>query len=304
MKEILIIALPDRTSPEFDQLKEAFSPSTNVSVGFWNDLLYYYNGEKEHTLFLSQEERLKNIREFNTIFLRAYIPLEPDIRNILIRESQRSGITLVGTVPDPNTAIENKADTMHFCNTTLDMLFPQTFFANHRVILRHFDYIAETLGYPFVCKPNSLRKGEGVTKINSKEEFIAYRETLLASVGKKKASYFLCQKFIENNGDYRVLVIGNKTYTMKRTAQTEGEFRHNFSLGGTVAPATIPEDIEEQSIRATSAMRQDFSGVDYIENNGQFICLEVNKAPGLSGISRAHPDTNLFKQVATYIENK
>lgn len=304
MKQILIIALPDRTSPELDQLRKEFSPSTKTSVGFWNDLLYYHDGNKHHTIFLSEEEQLKNIREFNSIFLRAYTPLEPDIRNILIRESQRAGITLIGTIPDPNSNIENKVDTMHFCNTTLGMIFPQTFFANYRVILRHFDHIAETLGYPFVCKPNSLRKGEGVVKINSKEEFITYRQALCESIGKKKTSYFLCQKFIENDGDYRVLVIGNTTYTMKRTAQKEGEFRHNFSLGGSVAPANIPKEIEEQSIRATASMRQDFSGVDYIENAGTFICLEVNKAPGLGGISSAHPEANLFKQVAKYIEEK
>lgn len=101
-----------------------------------------------------------------------------------------------------------------------------------------------------------------------------------------------------------MLVIGSTTYAMKRTAQTDGEFRHNFSLGGTVAPATIPRHIEELSILATARMRQDFAGVDYIVHNGTFLCLEVNKAPGLNGISRAHPDKDLFKEVADYIEQK
>lgn len=186
MKHILIIALPDASSTELDILKDKFSPTTTVSVGFWNDFLYYHDGAKSHEVFVSQDATLTNIRDCSSIYLRAYTPLEPDMRNILIRESRRAGISLVGTVPDSDCNVENKADTMHFCSTTLDMAFPETFFGSYRVIRKHFDHIAATLGYPFVCKPNSLRKGEGVAKIHSKEEFIAYRKALSAQVGYKK----------------------------------------------------------------------------------------------------------------------
>jgi glutathione synthase/RimK-type ligase-like ATP-grasp enzyme len=75
---------------------------------------------------------------------------------------------------------------------------------------------------------------------------------------------------------------------MKRIPR-QGDFRANFSLGGTVEPFKVTPEIEELALRATKACGLLMSGVDVLveRNNGKLWILEANRTPGLEGITKA-----------------
>ena len=53
----------------------------------------------------------------------------------------------------------------------------------------------------------------------------------------------MLQEYIPNDGDYRVLVLGEKVLgVMKRVSPNKEEFKNNYSAGGKVEVADLPED--------------------------------------------------------------
>ena len=155
---------------------------------------------------------------------------------------------------------------------------------------RSFDDFVQkgaNLGYPLVVKFTRSGKGSGVAKVESQEELIALVSDL-KSRGKDAKNYLL-QEFIPYVYDLRVLTIGNQTFTMRRIPKP-GEFRANFSLGGTVAKYDLDKATKNLATKAKNAVdpNMPIAGVDVLINSeGKKYILEVNHTAGLIGIEKA-----------------
>lgn len=301
---MLILCNHKKTSGhELEKILELAKNKIHAAPAYWNELIYHYQPQQKNKVYFDIKNKLEPINKYKLIYLRADTPIEEDVKNIIIREARKHQIALVGTVPKINpTLVKNKADTTHYCSENFNIVFPETFFGHHKILYKYFDFIAKKLKTPLICKPNGLRKGFGVVKLSNKKDFKKYAEKIRQEFGLRK-SYFLLQKYIENNADYRILVLGKKTYCMKRRATKPGEFRHNFSLGGTVEKVELPADLRRQSVKIARRLGLDFAGVDFIKKHGKFICLEVNKSPGLAGISQAN-NKDLFMETIDYLIKK
>ena len=101
----------------------------------------------------------------------------------------------------------------------------------------------------------------------------------------------MLQEFIPNDGDYRVLVLGDKVLgVMKRSSQSIEEFRNNYSAGGKVEVATLPENIYQLAVKATRVCGLAVAGVDVAFRNNNFdqpVIWEVNKGPQFKGFMAA-----------------
>lgn len=139
------------------------------------------------------------------------------------------------------------------------------------------------LQYPFIEKPDIGNRGRGVRVIHSKKDLSSdpdhYRTRIY-------------QKFIRNNGDYRVLVVGGKALgVMKRTAP-ENSLINNISQGGTGEMVT---DTELHNFLCTEAemiarhLSLLLCGIDIIqdEETGAFYFLESNSIPEWQGFQKA-----------------
>jgi ribosomal protein S6--L-glutamate ligase len=102
---------------------------------------------------------------------------------------------------------------------------------------------------------------------------------------------YLAQEYIKNDGDYRVIVMGNKVLgAMKRSRQVEGEFRNNFSRGGKVEVAWLSEEAKALCVRAASACGLAIAGVDLVfedDNPNKPMFWEVNRGPQFKGFMQA-----------------
>ncbi|MEI7604519.1 MAG: RimK family alpha-L-glutamate ligase [bacterium] len=142
------------------------------------------------------------------------------------------------------------------------------------------------MGYPVIVKHTGSGKGQGVYKfddIGDVEDFIEKIE----EKGKKLQTY-LIQEFVPYVMDIRVLVIsGNVVGAMQRIPK-EGEFKANFSRGGSVKMIEIDDETRELARKAAEVTRATNAGVDVlVAENGTKYILEVNRTPGFEGFEKA-----------------
>ena len=144
---------------------------------------------------------------------------------------------------------------------------------------------ADNIGFPLVIKSTRSGKGANIFKTDNKAELKDIINEL-ESTGKNTKSY-LVQKFIDYKYDLRCLVIGEQVFTMRRIPP-KGDFRANYSIGGTVENFEIDESTKELVERAIKAVDLEVGGVDVlIDQKGQKYILEVNHTAGFVGMEQA-----------------
>ncbi len=158
-----------------------------------------------------------------------------------------------------------------------------------------YEWMKEGLGklnpyfvFPVILKGSGGDRGTRVYKAKSLKEL----EKLVRSLRKSEAEEgrrYMLQEWIGNEGDYRVLVLGEKVLgVMKRARDLKtGEYRNNFSAGGTVEVADLPEGAKKIAVEATRVCGLMVAGVDLIPRGSEYLVLEVNKGPQFKGFMKA-----------------
>ncbi len=148
-----------------------------------------------------------------------------------------------------------------------------------------FPSLCAEIGYPIIIKPVKTGKGQGIEKLEDPtqlEEFI-----IKAKKENRPANYYLIQEFIPYEKDLRILIIGEHIYAMRRFPRP-GDFRANFSLGGTVEIIKPDEETILLAKKALHCIGLSTGGVDIlITPEGKRYVLEVNHNPGIEGIESA-----------------
>lgn len=147
-----------------------------------------------------------------------------------------------------------------------------------------FVSLASQLKYPLVIKPTSTGQGVGVTKIENEGELLSFTENAIKK--DQSASRFIMQEFIPYIYDLRLLIIGEAVFCMRRIPR-EGDFRANFSLGGTVELFEPREDTIALAKKALRAVGMTIGGIDILITKDGQIVLEVNHNPGFEGMEIA-----------------
>ncbi len=171
---------------------------------------------------------------------------------------------------------------------------PDTFYSK---VPQEFIKGAEDLGYPVVVKSAKTGKGMGVQKMDTEESLEKYVEDLKND--KLPVKTVIMQEFIPYKYDLRVFILGDKIHTMRRIPPV-GDFRANFSIGGTVELFNLNEKDKSIAKLAAKAVGLGIAGVDLlIKENGESVVLEVNHTPGMMGIERATGE-NITKMYIEY----
>lgn len=151
------------------------------------------------------------------------------------------------------------------------------------------------LEFPVILKGSGGDRGTRVFKADNLEGLEKLVRQLRKSETEEGKRYML-QEYIENSGDYRILVLGEKVLgIMKRTSQSKTEFRNNFSTGGKVEISDLPEDIKKIAIESAKVCGLMIAGVDVIykskvesgKSESEYYILEVNKGPQFWGFMEA-----------------
>lgn len=160
---------------------------------------------------------------------------------------------------------------------------PDSFFMLPTPTLHAYDQYAEKLGTPFVVKGIHASRGEVNSVIKTREEF-----EVLTKKAAEDGVLLVAQKFIQNHGDYRILVFGKRIMlVIHRVRKDDTTHLNNTSAGGTASLVEIndlPPQVRIDSLRAADALGRGIAGVDaiYDELNHTWMFLEVNEGPQLA----------------------
>lgn len=138
------------------------------------------------------------------------------------------------------------------------------------------------LDFPVVCKAIDGRKGNLNFLIKSRAEL---REVLCGDYGKE--TFFIIQPFIENDGDWRVLVIGGKVeMAIFRAGDKSKTHLNNSSKGAETKlklAEEVPEEIAPLAVKTAVKEKLSVAGVDIVEDkkSGEIFVLEANPSPQL-----------------------
>ncbi|HMS91327.1 MAG TPA: RimK family alpha-L-glutamate ligase [Candidatus Absconditabacterales bacterium] len=173
--------------------------------------------------------------------------------------------------------------------------FPETMFFPS-IQNKKFSFVSTRVGIPFITKIINGQQGKGVYLIHNESEF----DDLKAHTTHEK---FLFQRFIENDGDIRVFILGDTILgSIKRKGQ-EGEFRNNVALGGSAQHVDISQEIGDMALKATKALGLQIAGVDVIvdKKSGKPYILEVNRSPEFEGFMEA-TGINVAHHIISFLE--
>lgn len=156
------------------------------------------------------------------------------------------------------------------------------------------DYQGRPYNWPVILKGSGGDRGTRIYKANNIEELEKLVRDLRKSETEEGRRYML-QEWIENEGDYRVLVLGDQVLgVMKRTRDLKSkEYRNNFSAGGIVEVADLPDEAKKIAIKATGICGLMVAGVDLMPSKNDklgitnYVVLEVNKGPQFKGFMKA-----------------
>jgi RimK family alpha-L-glutamate ligase len=150
--------------------------------------------------------------------------------------------------------------------------------------------------FPLVAKESYGARGSKVWKIFNQPELKAFIE------GRRNLNVVF-QPFVENEADYRVIVVGGKCLgVMKRTAK-DGEWKNNFSLGGDVAKHE-DEKMKEFAIQACQKMNLDIAGLDIFSTPTGYLVIEANLFFGLDGFESVFEKLDVSEEIVKLLVSK
>lgn len=172
--------------------------------------------------------------------------------------------------PDPNfTKITN----MYLLSQNGIPNIQTWFFLNKKQVIKNLNLIK----FPIIIKPANGTQGRGVRRFDTKEKFVEY-------LNNEESVIFypnIIQTAIENDGDYRLIVIGDRVVAALWKKRDPNKIVANMSQGNVAVTIQPDKELEELAIKSSKILGIDFAGVDIIEDKitGKRYVLEVNLSP-------------------------
>lgn len=149
--------------------------------------------------------------------------------------------------------------------------------------------IHNNISLPCISKPNDASCGQGVKLALSLEDV------------EKSTDGTIFQRFIKNDGDWRVVVIGGKAVSAIKRLGRIGKVTNNLATGSfavTEHDPIILSSIYRVAEIAADALGFDYVGIDVIKDleNNQYYFLESNERPTFE-TSQILTGTNIAKKI-------
>lgn len=227
----------------------------------------------------------KRPHDINVILVRAnFKGIDLDLHIGLIKQFEIEGFPIINRSL-PVIRAKNKL-------RQLQVLTKHKIPMPHSYVVRSAEYIEDITkkigSYPVIIKNLSGSLGLGVSIVESQRALRSLIDMIIHD-DSSSGPLIIQQYEREAKGrDLRVFVVGGKIIAaMERIAKKRGEFRSNFSLGGTVRIAELTKKECEIALAATRVCELDVAGVDIIRTSKGPKVLEINSTPGLEGITLA-----------------
>jgi glutathione synthase/RimK-type ligase-like ATP-grasp enzyme len=217
----------------------------------------------------------RDLREFSSIYFRK-VGTNRHVAHILSQFAHKNNIKFIDRFRLDSffTTKINQCANFSFNNIS----YPKTFTAG-QWNAANIKKALHALQFPIIIKAVGSSQGKGVAIAKNTLELQSKIKKL--SINKKQ---LLLQSFVNNDFEYRILVLGGKAILAETKTRHGNEFRNNISLGATekfISLSHTPKKVLITAEKAAKAMKIDVAGVDVVvdkETNITYV-LEVNPAP-------------------------
>lgn len=292
MKTILILAsLPRQLEYFREEAKKRLDVEINLSL--WDEVVV--KKDQPGKVFLKSEEKETDLSDFSLIFIRTVGKNQEKLH--LLSDYVDGKVTII----DQDLPLHGRRDSKAFQYRKMaDNGLPVIPY-----MYGSFDFLlscSKDFSFPLIIKRAQGNQGKNVWLIGNKRQFRKAKRNL--SADEKQGLYYLAQDYIENNGDYRLFVVGDRCLGVIKRVGQEKEFRNNVSLGGKATLANLPPEIVDLAISAAKVCCLDVAGVDIIfDKKGNPFVLEVNSAPQFDGFAKA-TGINVAAEIINFLVNK
>lgn len=245
------------------------------------------------------ESELKEMGEFDVIFMRDNPPLDNLVLNFL--DSVKDDVFIINAIDGLREA-NNKIYTAAYYDPDRELI-PVTH------VSKNIDYllrvIKESESDKMIMKPLDGYGGSGVIvieksamhNIRSLLDFYIHRD-------KDKSNYVIVQEYIEGaeEGDVRVLMLNGKPIGALRRRPAKGDARSNISAGGTVEKYRLTKKDKILCKKIGEKLVRDgiyYAGLDLI--NGKLIEVNVMSPGTITDINRLNK-VRLQEKIVNYLE--
>jgi len=227
-----------------------------------------------------------DMRQADFVYLKSWEAM-PEEASALCNYLHHLGISFIDTLA-LGMGVSKLATTFRLCGRGVAL--PATVYVRSQDKLQEFlcSKKAEALGDKFVLKDILGAKG--------KMNFLVTHEEALNVVEQYPDIQFMCQRFVTNDGDYRVGVYGGKSgFIIKRVASS-GTHLSNTSAGGKaeyISTHLAPKKLLQIAEAASAASYLQVAGVDIIRDKitDDWLVLEVNQ--GSQIVTGANVEENI-----------
>jgi len=146
--------------------------------------------------------------------------------------------------------------------------------------------VEQEIGFPAVVKNITGSKGSGIYLTESASKFRDMMELIYAN---NPHANIIIQKYIKasHGKDLRVFVVGGKIIACMQRQSGDGNFKANFSRGGSTQAFTVDSEIEWLAIQTAKITGLDIAGIDLLFDEDGFKICEANSSPGFKGLELA-----------------
>lgn len=252
----------------------------------------------------------RDLNEFDAFYFRA-VGSELEWSKLLELYAKKNKIKVVDEYLLTQGPLRRFKSVMGWQFYKANVNYPKT------VMVESFSELREEVGkweLPVVVKlSKGGRHGMGTFLIKRESDLeelkktLAERARLVVKNGKEKPIYrgFLIQEFFENDGDYRLFVVGYKTLGGFKRKMKEEKLVLNKSVGRSEGLAEVPLDVAREAEKAAKAVEVEVAGIDLIQDKktGKIYVVEVNEAPEFN-IFEKRTGKNAVREILRYIKQK
>lgn len=265
---------------------ERVQQASKVGVRFvsidYDKLMFAINGR--HSKVINSEEQDRDLASYKQAYFKSHVR-HPEMAAAVAEYLSFHNVFFVDREVASYVSAGKLSEYMRLACHGLPV--PLSLCASSALLSRRYDEIVATLGVPFVLKESASNRGRNNFLIASRNDF---KEVLSAAT---RDQYFVAQTYVENDGFYRVYVLGKSVeLAVWRASHTHSEARKahlNKPAGGAnaslVALTDLPAKAHDLAIRAAACMDRQIAGVDVLQDKHtkKWYILEVNNAPQLRG---------------------
>lgn len=256
-----------------DGLQSAASDDAQYTPCNYEDLIILFDGNTVHI----NDDKNIDIQSYDVIFQLGWFKskLIEDIALAVAMYAERHGIT-----HHNQEALHNRSSRKisQYVAAALNgvQTIPFVFAHDYQKMLPW----AKACTLPLIVKDAAGNRGNNNHLVKSLDEI----ERILAA---SPDVPFLIQDFIENDGDYRLLVAGDQVKLAMLRKASDGSHLNNISKGGTgelVVVNKLGSEMLQDAVKIARVLRREFAGIDMVidKKTGRHYLLEANNMPQIS----------------------